>query len=57
MAQVIELLALLTVMCFCVVQKQKGVADAMIEADTATLDRLLSESRASYLVPQEEDQT
>jgi hypothetical protein len=28
----LELLALLTVRYFCVVQKEKGVADAMIEA-------------------------
>jgi hypothetical protein len=32
MAYVLELLALLSVRCFYVVQKQKGVADAMIEA-------------------------
>jgi hypothetical protein len=32
MPYAIELLELLTVRCFYVVQKQKGVADAMIEA-------------------------
>ena len=32
MAQTLEHLVLSTVRCFCVVQKQKGVADAMIEA-------------------------
>ncbi len=32
MAQAIELLALLTVRYVCLVQKQKGVADAMIKA-------------------------
>jgi hypothetical protein len=32
MSEAIELIGLLTTRCFCVVQKQKGVADAMIEA-------------------------
>ena len=32
MASSLEILALVTVRCFCIVQKQKGVADAMIEA-------------------------
>jgi hypothetical protein len=32
MASVLKLIALLTVRCFYVVQKQKGVADAMIKA-------------------------
>jgi hypothetical protein len=36
MAYVLELLALLSVRCFYVVQKQKGVADAMIEALAGT---------------------
>ena len=42
MAEVLELLTLLTARCFCVVQKQKGVADAMIEARSAkqTIKRL-----------------
>jgi hypothetical protein len=31
-------MALLTVRCFCVVQKKKGVADAMIEACYSVLD-------------------
>ena len=33
MPEAIELIGLLTTRCFCVVQKQKGVADAMIEAE------------------------
>ena len=36
-AQVTEPIVLLTVRCFCVVQKQKGVAGAMIEARKSTL--------------------
>ena len=32
MAYSLEILALLTVRCFCIVQKQKGVADAVIKA-------------------------
>jgi len=33
MAYVLESLVLSTVRCFCVAQRQKGVADAVIEAD------------------------
>jgi hypothetical protein len=35
MIEVLELLGLLAIRCFYVVQKQKRVADAMIKADTS----------------------
>ena len=34
----IEIIDLFTVRCFCVIQKQKGVADAMIETHLGTND-------------------
>ena len=36
MPEGIELIGLLATRCFCVVQNQKGVADAMIEAQMCT---------------------
>ncbi len=41
MSQAIELHTLFTFRCFCLVQKKKGVAGAVIEADTMPLDALV----------------
>ena len=52
MAQALDLLALLIVRCFCVVQKQKGVADAMIEASSSVycLHECMSSSGHEHLL-------